>query len=840
MKMSASGTTTSTPEMGDTNVNVTTESDLSTQQDVSATTKFTGDRGIALSRLQNPFPLRSQLTDSASTAFRQGLLDFLAKPFALATGNFATTDVTSTFSPFDLFAPLLNNNIYYNKISGFLGIRAKVRLRLQVNANRFQQGRYMLLFLPTAGAKTTEVSHAGHLRRLRFNATTATQLPHVEVDLATDTEGILEIDYVSAVTHFVINTANTPNLGSSGQALLYPYSPLVAPAGSTTCNYTIWISYHDVDLVGPTYPQASVPRYEPQANMRSSGRGGRAKQKGGNSVASSKTIGTTEAEQDSNNVGPIEGVAKIVSGASNAIGQHVPLLSAITAPVSWASDLVGGIAHMFGWSNPIDLSEVTRAVQTIFPYALNCDNIDSSMPLSLFSRNQLEVLPGFAGSDIDEMSIDFVKSVPAWYATFTATTGDSIGQNYVWQALNPQSFYNNYTQGATTVTAPTPVCFLANLFRLYRGSFRITFKIVKTEFHSGRFAIVFAPVESSVAVPGAPSFANTAYMHREIIDVRDGCEFTFDFPYTSVSQYRPTTGGHGEYGYFGVYCVNPITAPSGVSSSISVLMEVSGASDLEFALPQKLGVNVCIPYTYQSSVPSYGYLAKATAVAQGVVGNSNVIASTLDAARTCIGEACVSLLQLCKMNSPMPVNTNVTGPFLIDPWEIGVYETLVAGGPNKSALTCEYSALIRSCYAVNRGGMRLRAHPPRVPAASQVQPVYEVLTFLAGTNTSTSDYKTWSSSTAGNDHMMRTLQNIEFRGGAEVQVAAYNTNHVRPMHTQYVCAAGTSAITYGSPYSHTTQVIVEPTDNQNWLVMRSVSDDFQAGLFIGVPLLCTN
>lgn len=813
---------------GDTHAVVHTEDDVGA--DINhTTTSFTADADTTMAKLTDPYSLDQRLVASASTSLMQDIIAFLAKPYPLYTGTLASTDTSSTFSPFDLFAPLLSKDIYYQKVKGHMGIRADVCLRLQVNANRFQQGRYILAFLPTVGADQTFQNTINQVIKYRFNPTTVTQLPHVELDIGSETEAILEIKYVNALTHYLLYTNNSSKgVGSPGYGMLYPYNSLASAGGSSTATYTLWISYHNVKFAAPMIPQSNII-YEYQA-------GGEPK----DTRFNTRRYTPIEREQFSKNTGPVGSVFAAASGLSSAVGTYVPFLSAITAPVAWATDIVANICGAFGWGNPINLAEVTRALQTVYPYAANCDNIDSSMPLSGFSRNELEILPGFAATDRDEMCIDFVKSVNAWYTTFTLSTSDTVGQNYLFQGLAPLFFNNAYTHGTASLIAETPVSFLGKLFGLYRGGFRLTFKVVKTEFHSGRLAVVFLPTD--IAASGTistPSLADTSYLHREVIDLRAGNEFSFDFPYTSVAAYRSTTTNEQRYGYAGVYCLNPLIAPATVPSTVKVLVEVSGSPDLEFAQLKDNTLTPVMPYTFQGV---FDYKPSSKVIATGEIGNSKVMGSALMPARTCIGEKFNSLLQVGKCATDM-ANVNVTATtsgYQFDPYELSVLESQVAGGFKKPYNGSETAALIRSCYALERGGMRWRM---RVPAASAPTTSYTPYsTALLYVDPQAAGYVGMGfTATQPTGHTLNVAQNVNFVGGVEIQTPPYCKSFARPVFSNYVCAGGSSQIWYDGNLANSmlVQVNTGTSSAVTHTFFRQFSDDYQAGLFVGVPILGT-
>lgn len=585
------------------------------------TTNFTNDESVEIARMPH-IPLHSDYLLSTDTQIATDIADFLSKPIVVQSGIIQSTDTSTTFATLEVLASHVSNDVSSRKVAGFLGIRATQVLRLQINANRFQQGRYILFWIPFCGGGNTGANSNGsyELIRRRANKTTVTQLPHVEIDINSTTEAILEIPFVSVHPFYPLPASSSYGfcLGYYG---LYPYSPISVPSGLTVAQYTIYSSLKDVKLVAPTYPQMSFTRSKRSSNP-------------------------TETEQSEKGLGPVSSTAYHIKAIADLGTLFVPALSFISQPVSWAMDIMKKVASSVGYSNPIDLSNVTRAVQTLQPFANNCDMVDASMPLSLFGCNQIEVLPGFAGSDVDEMSIDYIKTIPAYLTSFTMTTAQTAGTKLYALNFDPSAMYNTFVDtGAVTTYTNTPITFLLKLFQVWRGSIRVTFKIVKTEFHSGRIEIVYFPQEPfgvNGVVPNTSTATNRAYVHREIVDIRSGTQIDILLPYVSVVPWRVV----GDIlGSMQVYVVNELLAPPTVSSSITFLVEVAGGPDFSVNIPRNHSMVPIIPTSPQMSFRTKG---NDHAIVTEELGNSSNPDVTLIEARVCIGEQIVSLNSLLK------------------------------------------------------------------------------------------------------------------------------------------------------------------------------------------------
>lgn len=201
-----------------------------------------------------PLTLRTQQDDGSTPDIKQ----FLAKPTKILQGDLTATDTPTTFSNIACTEALVTSPVYSQKLNGVMSLRFTTVVTLQVNANKFQQGRYILAFVPTGGASpngtSPDDSVTTWINMHRQNKTQITQLPHVEIDINKTTEVQLRIPYQSAFSAYAFNNclAGVPSFGDPGVFFLYPYSPLVSAAGSVSAGFTLWVHYEDVETFGNT------------------------------------------------------------------------------------------------------------------------------------------------------------------------------------------------------------------------------------------------------------------------------------------------------------------------------------------------------------------------------------------------------------------------------------------------------------------------------------------------------------------------------------------------------------------------------------------------------------
>ena len=452
------------------------------------------------------------------------------------------------------------------------------------------------------------------------------------------------------------------------------------------------------------------------------------------------------------------------------------MLSTVAAPVSWFTDILASAAHVFGWSSPLDLSEVTRAVQTIVPFSNNVDMPDGSMPLSLFARNKIEVLPGLGGTDIDEMSIDYVKTIPAYFATFNLSTADSYGAPVFATNAGYSIYETSITDNGRALLIKTPLSYLAQFFQYARGGIIYRFKICSTEFHSGRYAIAFTPYENN-STAAVVNFGGTDYVHREIIDLRMGCEFTFHVPYTSVSPYRNLTNNLDEqFGNISVYAINPLKAPATVAQTVAVLVEVCGAPDVEFAGLRSSNFTLSAPSAPQSNI---NFIRSRNEITNGDIGNSHIVDDKMLSARHCIGEKLLSLNSLLKHTDRIiPITQGTTAlSARIDPFAIST-EAYIGATQSDSPYKSDLYSMITSMYAMSRGSVRLRVFNNGPTTANTVERNRAVVTYVNDVNNVSPIAESISALTPTR-WSLAVVQNQVYRGCVEVQTPPYHHTYAR-------------------------------------------------------------
>lgn len=530
-----------------------------------------------------------------------GIKDFLAKPMPVQSGTISTADTwgANKFS-LDLYTLFTSQTIWLNKIQGFLSFRGDVKLRLVVNATPFHSGLLKLSYFPCENILSNEaLMHT-------YNRMTISQLPGPYLDISNNAVE-LTVPYVSPTSHI---ERDNPSGGavSWGKIYLDIMEILRTGTGSSTINYTLWMSLENVELSGQIQPQ-----------MASKGR---------------KLRGNVVDIESNEGQGPL---TKILGSGANLAKSvsSIPSLAPLATPVYWALAAARAAAQTLGWSKPTITSAVHYHALGNGFYSNNCDGGDTSLPLSLSADNKIATILDATPGGQDEMSMAYINSRWSYWLDFQFGHLKASGDQLFNTSIIPTTMVQSFTLGAVSVFTSPPCSIASQFTQYYRGSFDVRLRAIKTGYHTGTIAVVFVPGKNVTT----PSYNDTAYCYRQIIDIQDGNEWCFNLPYLIPQSYLENTESIGS---LIIYCVNPIIAPSTVSADIDMFMEIRGGSDLEYQVPRGL--------FYSSVVP------------QGidVANNEETICTTLGAgnhdadvhhAQLAMGEKLTSLLKLCKMQS---------------------------------------------------------------------------------------------------------------------------------------------------------------------------------------------
>lgn len=607
---------------------------------------------------------------------------FMAKPVLLSTFTFdSTVSAGAAIFAYDIEGLLFGGSavkMWANKLSGYRLMRGTAVFRIVLNAQPFQAGRLILSFLPQMGnfnaySTTFNTMH-------NANVTTITQQPNVEVDIK-DGVAEIEVPYVAPS-----NWLARENGFAFGRISCYVLSPLRS-SSATSLDVAVYAYFKEFEVTAPQFgPEMNAPLQKKSAAERKR---------------------TRKTGVVSNFLDAVAKPFDLLRGVP-VIGSNAGLISDATLQVS-------KVFSMFGWSRPIDMTPPCALRLQPNYQNFNYNGQNMSDVLALDAASQVAPMDNFGGSGIDEMSFNYLKTIPALYTEFDVSTSQASGDVAFTTLVAPPFFKRDVATTGTgsylyNVSYAPPFVYLSRYFNYWRGGIVITLKFVKTQFHSGRYEVVFTP---SHVASGVSSTVENPYLLREVIDITTDDTFSFILPYYSevpwqTTGWRSQTADEVVGGRLRINVLNKLVAASTVASTVNVLVYASAAED--FQVTGLIGINKPC-FVPEMSAPRV----------IGSIANATMPDLSIDASALCGGEVFTSLKQLLQCSRPLALAPSEASTFAATnfwPYAMGVPTYGFSAGtvrlPNWYG---DYLSELSCGFAYNRGGIRIFA-PQSAPGNS--------------------------------------------------------------------------------------------------------------------------
>jgi hypothetical protein len=629
----------------------------------------------------------------------QDVRQYLSRPIVFQRGVYSNTTYGQVSTGDISDATVASYFPTLSRLTGSYGWRATIVLRLEIQATPYQSGLLRLGWCPEyrAVAATTYNPFA--------YLTTFSQLPGVVLDINESTSVILRVPFVSSLDYWFLNHGSTTvnQKFDIGTWAIWALTPVSSPTGALPPNWALWTSIEDVEVIAMAPNNASVTFTTPGPQVvvgdvepsppHSQAEPGLLESlplrllSRSNSFRRTVTPQMATGEERAAPTGPISGALALASRVALFAGMAVPMISSYANPAAWMLRAGSMLASAFGWSKPINTAAVNRVFNTANNYQQNCDAFDTSWNLGLFSDNQVTALSGFAGTDVDEMAIDYIISVPAIINTFNFASTNAVGDVLCNIAISPLAMYYQLgTNGlisfgvdaAFTSFLPAPVMYIANCFRYWAGDFKFKFRMAKTKFHSGRLIVAHIPfyADGNTTVLAAPVTGTPMNFKSHIWDLKDSNDYEFIVPYTC---YRPFARVTDILGSLSITVEQPLMAPSTVVPTIPIIVEVQAMPGFVFGAPMS---------------PNY--------LPSPIIPKTVVPQDGLNKTHYVMGEDIKSVKQLA-MRLAMTLQS-AYGP--IHYWFSPTYQPNITTPTSVSYTTVGFSGYFKPLYAYSRGSSR--------------------------------------------------------------------------------------------------------------------------------------
>ena len=739
----------------------------------TGTTSFVADPVSAI----QPVGRSEQVEELFAPNSVSSISDYLAKPYQVFQGPFTVVDpIGAILYAADSFT-YYTNFLKVNKLRGFYGLRSTLCVRLDLNGTPYHAGRLRLCYYPCFSENPRK--GGAHVQ----NVIPISQLPGVDIE-ANETSVLLRIPYV-ATTHFIELSATPVDWGRVYVSVISPLR--TGPDNQQQINYRVWTWMEDVELFGQT---VSAVTQGPKRQKRTAP-----------SDAEAKPVSTFFSELSTF-------AGRITS---------IPLIGAYAGTVSWAAAALSGAASAFGWSKPLERSTISRVYHNPAQAMPNFNATDPAIPMSLDSSAKLRAVSDFSPDGQDEMSLSFIKSQYSYLDFFLFSTTNSAGEQLYSRALTPVDCQRVVSP---TEVYKTPVSYLAEVFRFYRGGLDWMFKSAKTGFHRGQIAITFVPGPCPVNI----SLDDSSFAYREIYDLSTGNVIKVETPWMIPLDYLRTDTA---FGRIYVHVVTPLQAPETVGTDVYFSVYVRGSNDLEFAGPVEPRYIPC--FTQGPQGPKVDQTQDD--VVNAPVGNAPMHPLGVVASQNAMSEMVLSIASLLKRHvhfgAPV-IGTSTMARFY--PWVLDAEYTV----PSTNAFRTKYQSFLLSPYAFMRGSVRIGTKVNNVDSIDpnlaersrdmiaytsygQADPVFTAVPAQPAPTSGSRGYLAYTHSSREN-------------GVLSVQVPYQCPTRVTPIRYHKDL---TDVPEYNAPMPELT--ITAPTGTGGFT--RAYGDDFQALFFVGIPRL---
>lgn len=511
------------------------------------------------------------------------LAKFLSRPVLIKTHTWSQSDsfaTTTTWNPWYLF---FNSTPIKNKLNNYSFIHCKLKLKFVVNASPFYSGAMAFTYSPLQNLNgTTIVPDSGSGELIPHS-----QRPLVWIFPQTCQGGEITLPFFYHKNWLDITTAvDTQNMGTITPCL---YAPLVSANGVTGSSIVInvYAWAEDVMLHAPTTKlalQSSEFDYKPSQ------------------------------------------MASAVADATNKLSR-IPMIGPYMKATSSVASSISKFASAFGFTNVPNMDTVVPQRPYAFPHNSSCEVSVPTDRTGVDPKNEVTIDPRTVGLDgTDELSLAYIAGRESYLGNAILSSTDSVDALTLVAAVTPCLFYSVNPIDPSKPVQFTPMSYVANMFKYWRGDIIFRFKFICTRFHKGRVRITFDPTNNI-----ATTIPDYTTVFNEVVDIGAEQDIEVRVPYSQATTFLGVNMGFGNYNFLGnsvsfdraysngqltMRVVNPLSGPV-ASTAIPVMVFVRAAENIEFAAPSSTPTAFNnSPYALQSKEFEYP-----VAVKQIVAGN---------------------------------------------------------------------------------------------------------------------------------------------------------------------------------------------------------------------------
>lgn len=490
--------------------------------------------------------------------------EFFSRPVRIFNFTWNESDTIKTITniaPWNLY--FTDARVQY-KLNNYAFIRAKLKVKILINASPFYYGAMMALYTPLQNlVPNTVVTDPGNRELIPYS-----QRPHVWLNPQNNEGATMEFPFFYHQNWLNASSAN--DMLQMGQLSFVNYTTLQSANGAvgTGVSIAVYAWAEDVELSGPTVALST--------------------------------------QGDEYGKGPVSSVATAIAKTAGKFSS-VPFIGRFATATRIGASAVSSIASLFGFTNVPVIADTAPFRPEPYPKLASTASGFPIEKLTVDPKNELAIDPSVTGAKSDdELVISTLVQKESYLNSITWASTDAVDKLLYTAAVSPVLF-DVVTATASSNYYMPPMCWISNMFNHWRGDIIFKFKIVASTFHKGRLRISFDPAGiSGNNITNTAASSNVVF--TEIVDLGESNEVEFRIPYqqatsflylqngvtnanlgwsTSTSPLFLYSNGGLYNGTITVRVQTALTAPV-ASTSLSVLVFVRGAENLEFANPNQI------------------------------------------------------------------------------------------------------------------------------------------------------------------------------------------------------------------------------------------------------------
>jgi hypothetical protein len=497
--------------------------------DTTATAPTTGGRGTELSQEMkhddmNELPIDfSMIVDRYQWAAN---LDW-------TTASQTNSVLGSYRIPWSLLTSATNQSSF----KSFVYWRGKVRIKIQLQSNMFQQGCIIAYFVPLTDKADID-------RHIAGSRASQTVCPHVMLTAGASRNATLDIPFVHFLKRLDLGQEEVPNF-DLGTLIISVFNPLETGPNASGSGLGAKIS-----LFG-SFPESNFQVLDPT---------------GGAAIVSQGAL-SSKVTNVTNNISEVTGSTidfanttrdKMEGGASNSTD-------------------VSGMDKPNVGLNP------TQVVRKKYPDFANACNVDQNQVLDLYPNRSQMLDNTELGVNVDEMHFDYLrKQTKSFMDTVLWKDTDGQGTTLYFGELTPCP--KVISAASNSVFQPTLLEYTTLPFSLWRGGLKLTIQIVGSKVHTGRIVVCTHYGRTSQSIPFEQAMAQ--YAHVFNFSAEDNT-FEVVFPWRSARQMLRVPSGNYpnladfSMGEFSIRVINPLQTMESIASQVQMNLYWSAADDFE-------------------------------------------------------------------------------------------------------------------------------------------------------------------------------------------------------------------------------------------------------------------